>query len=235
MNGITPFSAGLRSKLVSPGCPLCRLARDDDDRCLRTLLREGLSTAGMLDRLVRSGGFCREHAWALQRMEEQGWHDGLTNACYQRVVVAEALASLDAPPSRWWWARSRAKRAMRAAGCPACAQATRSAEISVSLVAKALADGPTLELFAQRRSSFCLPHYRALSAEELPETTRGLLRELQRDQLQRLVNALDGYIRKHHWNVDGAWFPSEEASWKDAAAILSGEPCWRWDDPSTAE
>jgi len=234
MNGITPFSTELKSKLVLPGCPLCRLAREDDDRYLRSLLREGLSSAGMLDRLALSGGFCGEHAWGLQRMEEQKWHDGLTNASYQRAVVAEMLASLDdTPPSRR--ARSRTRRAGSTAVCPACVQRVRAAQIRVSKVAEALADGPTLELFTQRREGFCLPHYRDLSGEELPEPTRRLLQELQRQQLRRLLDDLDGYIRKHHWDVHEPRLPDEETSWKDAVAMLSGQPCSPCHDLSTSE
>jgi len=233
MNGIAPFGAELRSKLALPGCPLCRLAREDDGRYLRNLLREGLSSAGMLDRLVLSGGFCREHAWNLQRMEEQEWRDGLTNASYQRVVVAETLASFDTTSARR--ARSRARRSRPSAACPACAQRVRAAEIAVSKVAEALADRPTLELFTQRREGFCLPHYRALSDEELPETTRRLLRELHRDQLRRLLDDLDGYIRKHHWDVHEPRLPGEETSWKDAVAMLSGQPCSPCHDLSTSE
>ena len=216
------FVAELRRVLAASGCPLCRFEREDDTRYLKSLLHEGLASAGMLERLSRAEGFCREHAWALQSMEERIWHDGLTNASFERVLLAEALASLEElPASRR--GLSRMRQAKPIAQCPACASRARMRQIRAARLADALLDESTTHLFMARQQGLCMPHFRLVWVEEMPDGARGLLRNLQRNQLRRLLGHVDGYIRKHHWDVAEAQLPEEEASWRDAVALLAGD------------
>ena len=216
------FVAELRRVLAAPGCPLCRFEREDDTRSLRSLLREGLASSGMLERLSRAEGFCREHAWALQSLEEQTWHDGLTNASFERVLLADAIASLEElPVSRRGLARMR--QAKPIAQCPACVSRARMRQIRAARLAEALLDESIVRLVTTRQQGLCMPHFRRVWVEEMPIGARRLLRDLQLNQLRQLLGHVDGYIRKHHWDVAEAQLPEEEASWRNAVALLSGD------------
>lgn len=214
------FKAELKRVLAAPGCPLCTLSRDDDERYLRSLLREGLSNAGVLERLSLAGGFCGDHAWALQRMEQSVWHDGLTNACFERPLLADALSSLDELPTK---RRALKKGSSRTAECPACAGRTRMKQIRAAGLAEALLDQGIARLFAERKQGLCMPHFRLVWQEDMPIQARESLRESQRGRLSELLDRLDRYLRKHHWNVTEPQLPEEESSWKDAVSMLSGD------------
>lgn len=60
-----------------PGCPLCRLSQQAERRYLFHLLYENVNDGGTRWHLVRGWGLCPEHAWALQAIEQEHWHDGL--------------------------------------------------------------------------------------------------------------------------------------------------------------
>lgn len=155
-------------------------------------------------------------------MEEQTWHDGLTNACFERLLLAEALSSLDElPTSRR--ALARMKQVRPSAECPACVGRTRMGQIRAASLAQALADESVAHLLMAREQGLCLPHFRLVWVEDMSADVRRLLRDLQRDQLQLLLGHVDGYVRKHHWNVTEAQLPEEEASWRNAVAMLSGD------------
>ena len=214
------FAADLGRVLASPGCPLCTLSRADDERYLGSLLQEGLSNVGLLDRLSLAGGFCAEHAWALQRMEQREWHGGLTNACFERPLLADALSSLDQLPTT----RRALKRASGpVAECPACAARARTERSRAAGLAEALAEGRFAHLYAERPEGLCMPHFCRVWREQMPAQVRESLRETQRRRLQELLERLDRYLWKHKMNVTEAKSPQEVSSWTEAVAMLSGD------------
>jgi len=96
-------------------------------------------------------------------------------------------------------------------------------QIKAAGMAEALADEALAHLFAARERGLCLPHFRLVWAEEMPDQVRQSLREVQHVQLRDLLDRLDRYLWKHHWNVTEPQLPEEEASWTDAVAMLSGD------------
>jgi hypothetical protein len=214
--------AELRRVLGLPGCPLCRLAAEDEDRAVRALLREGLSNNKLLDQLSRAGGFCRRHAWALQRLEEETWRDGLTNACFAQPLLEEALTSLDQLTRP---RRARRKPALPAAadGCPACRSLDSLQAGRALQMAHGVADEEIVASLASRPRGLCLPHFRLVWHETMPDAARSALLAIQRAQLARLVEHLDGYVHTHHMHVADEPSPEERSSWRDAVAALAGE------------
>jgi hypothetical protein len=208
--------------LALPGCPLCRLAHEDEDRALRALLREGSSNARLLGRLARAGGFCRSHAWALQHLEEETWRDGLINASLARPLLQEALDSLETSSTKRRTA-SRPEHATGGAPCPICATLASLQTSRALQLAGGLADEELAHRFAAREQGLCLPHFRLVWGEEMADAVRASLREVQRRQMRRLVEHLDGYLRTHHMHVTDEPSPEERESWRAAVAALSGE------------
>lgn len=96
-------------------------------------------------------------------------------------------------------------------------------QIRVTQLADALADAAFAPLFVARSQGLCMPHFRLVWAVEMQEPVRQSLREVQRRHLRDLLDRLDRYLRKHHWNVTEPRLPEEEASWKDGIAMLSGD------------
>ena len=216
------FRAEMRRVLLGDVCPLCTLRSEDEIRHLYSLLHEGLSNSSFLERLSRSGGFCAEHAWALQRLEEREWHDGLTNASFERPLLADAIEQLDQLPV----SRRAVRRARRTNGqspCPACQGRLSMERIRSASFAEALQDPELAELYGQRKLGLCMPHYRMVWFEEMPDETRRSLSETQRRQLQALLGELDQYLHKHHWHVKEKQLPDEAESWRRAVAVLSGQ------------
>ena len=214
------FVAGLKRALAAPGCPLCTFGRDDDDHYLHSLLREGFSSADLLGRLARSQGLCREHAWALQRLEQSEWHDGLTHAGFEQPLLADARAWLDRLPVE---GRARRRAPKTTGQCPACFARDRTSQGRISAFAEALADEQVTRLYARRAQGLCMPHFRLLWQEEMPGRVRESLREHQRACLQELLERLARYEDKHDYRVTEPPSPEEEASWTDAVAALSGD------------
>jgi len=214
------FAADLGRVLASPGCPLCTLSRADDERYLGSLLQEGLSNVGLLDRLSLAGGFCAEHAWALQRMEQREWHGGLTNACFERPLLAEALAWLDTLPTA---PRAIRKASFEVGECPACASRARMERNRAAGLAEALGENRFAHLYAERPEGLCMPHFRFVWREQMPAQVRESLRVAQRRRLQELLERLDRYLWKHKMNVSEPKSPEEVSSWTEAVAMLSGD------------
>ena len=216
------FRSEMRRALLDEECPLCMLRGEDEVRGLSSLLHEGLSNAPYLERLSQAGGFCSEHAWALQRLEERDWHDGLTNASFERPLLADAIEQVGRLPMTTRAVR-RARRKSTATPCPACEGRARMEEIRASNLAEALQDQEFAELYAQRKLGVCMPHFRMVWVEEMPDEVRRFLAETQRRQLQRLLGELDQYLRKHHCHVKETPLPDEAESWRRAVAMLSGQ------------
>ncbi|MGO8685166.1 MAG: DUF6062 family protein [Thermoleophilia bacterium] len=215
------FSADLHRVLAAPDCPFCQLTALDDERYLRSVLREGLRTQELLQRLSAARGFCPEHAWALQRLERETWHDGLSNAFFAHALLEEALQAVEAlPPTRP--TSTHHQREVATAECPACAARARMQEITAAGFCAALADESFARLFAAREQGLCLPHFRLLWREALPAAVRQLLRDVQRRQLQTLLTNLGGYVNKHRSNVTEEMRPDEAASWRRAVEMLAG-------------
>lgn len=113
-------SVDLELSLRQPGCPICRLRQRSDRRYLFNLLYENVSDGGTRLHLVRGMGLCPEHAWALQAIEHERWHDGLGVAIIYHDLAGRVSADLAGwldknPPSRPGW-RTRLCKQLKRAG-----------------------------------------------------------------------------------------------------------------------
>jgi len=216
------FKSEMRRALLGEECPLCALRREDEIRDLHSLLHEGLSNAWYLKRLSRAGGFCAEHAWALQRLEERDWHDGLTNASFERPLLADAIREIERLPTTTKAVR-RARRELKTTPCPACEARARMESIRASNLAEALLDEELSELYVQRKLGLCMPRFRIVWSVEMPEEARHVLATTQHRQLEALLGELDQYLRKHHLHVKELPLPEEAVGWRRAVAVLSGQ------------
>jgi len=93
----------LRQAFREPGCPICRLRAQVDGRYLFHVLYEGVTDGTIRLHIAQSMGFCLEHAWELQAIEQERWGDGLgVGIIYKDLadwVVQNLSAYLDSNPA----------------------------------------------------------------------------------------------------------------------------------------
>jgi hypothetical protein len=77
-----------------PGCPLCRLRHDSERRYLFGFLWENVNDGAIRKHLVRALGFCPDHAWQLQEIEQTRWNDGLGTAIVYEDLTGRTLKAL---------------------------------------------------------------------------------------------------------------------------------------------
>jgi hypothetical protein len=84
----------LKNAFRAPGCPICRLRRETEDRFFYYLVYENVNDVGTRLHLRRSLGLCPEHAWRLQATEEALWGDGLGNGIIYEDLIRKVLTIL---------------------------------------------------------------------------------------------------------------------------------------------
>jgi len=118
-----------------PGCPICFIVATGMYRYIWFLLYESILDIGLRVRLLKSRGFCHEHAWEVQRIERMEWQDGLGVATlYEHILrnTMEHLEKGEIPPQNWeaqwvawkhrrWPLGKRLAEVLRPHGpCPPC-------------------------------------------------------------------------------------------------------------------
>lgn len=81
----------LRLALKKPGCPLCRLQQDTARRYITGLLHENVNDVTTRTHLAHSLGLCPEHAWQLEAIELDNWHNGLGTTIIYNDLTARVL------------------------------------------------------------------------------------------------------------------------------------------------
>ncbi len=239
--------ANLKHAMREPGCPLCRLQREAEKRYLDNLLWENVNDPATREQWAAGLGFCTRHAWQLQRLEAQRYGDGLGNAILyedllQRVISAlEALAreAIEGPlPFYRRWARSFRPGPSPNANAPdslpglqgrrrcrVCQLGEDTARAYAEWLIEGLEDSDVRAVY-EASDGLCLPHLRmALARAQVraPQVSAWLARDATR-RLQRLLNNLREYIRKHDWNHrHEPMNPQERQAWIRAVAFFAGE------------
>jgi len=88
------ITLGLVLAFREPGCPICRLRTDSVERYLFNLLYENVNDGTTRLHLVRSQGFCANHAWRLQAIEHSNWHDGMGVGIIYEDLTSRVLNTL---------------------------------------------------------------------------------------------------------------------------------------------
>lgn len=196
--------------LKAGGCPMCASVQNSVSRYLYSLLYEFVNDTGLRAKLARSRGFCREHAWQLQKMESSEWGDGMGTAILHEQLLGQWLQELDGASkvlesssrrSGWRKAWGRVLRLVGYAGkhpaedpalqrvtrqhtstepCPVCRIAAQAEEIFAFGLLESISDAGFRKLY-QASEGLCIPHLvQILGANEFGE-----------DHKSKLVTLLD--------------------------------------------
>ncbi|MFQ5596301.1 MAG: DUF6062 family protein [Anaerolineae bacterium] len=234
------------------GCPLCRLRRDSERRYLFGFLWENVNDGSIRKHLVQALGFCPDHAWQLQEIEQTRWSDGLGTAIVYEDLTNRALKALqtyrdtladrrlplrerlrgwvgglvdDRGPARHDRASAQGPADLvPRATCRACDIGDDADRRYVAWLVRDCVESADLHQAYQDSDGLCLPHLRqALAEEGDPEAARFLV-DVAIEHAGNLVEDLSEYIRKHiHEYRREPMSDNERESWIRAVAWFAGE------------
>lgn len=200
----------LLAALDQPGCPLCRIADDAGGRYLCHFLHEFVLDVGIRAKLHRAHGFCREHAWELQRLEAALYHDNMGTATVYEDLARSIARAIRAQAqservAAGWFHRERERtslaRALSPAGpCPACDAAAFKVGYLGELLVRSLPTDDEIRAKFQAGSGLCLPHFRAALGIAASEEERQVLVEVEVEKFETLAAQLDTYARRLTWD-----------------------------------
>ncbi len=224
----------LRDAFAEEGCPICRLCSQAVDRYLSHLLYESVNDPGVRWDIRRSQGFCKEHAWQLQRKGDVLGiaiiHQDVI-AAISRILRREGGYKLCLSPTYWLRkvlpgavseaARQLAKGLAPTGVCPACRQRT---EVELAYLETLLQHYTDPELQALWRTSggLCWPHLQRALPLVRDEAPLRLLIEMELPHFEKLCDELSEFIRRHDYRFGSKGFGSESDSWIRAIAKISG-------------
>lgn len=86
----------LKLAFRQPGCPICRLRQETEERYLFNLLYENVTDGTTRLYWVRGLGFCPHHTWLLQAVAQQQWNDGMGVGMLYEDLTERILNALSA-------------------------------------------------------------------------------------------------------------------------------------------
>lgn len=229
-----PYVADLKGAMAESGCAVCTLTTRSAMRYVDSLLWQMVNEVDVRDELNAARGYCRIHAWMLNR---RGGALGV--AILMRDVVKTVLRATDhvsgsRPQSAWsslWRGSSGADGDLKTmagtlepqAPCPICVQVEKLEERLMLTLLDYLADDPALAAAYRASDGICLPHFRRMLVLSKARHDSTLLLEVQRAVWTRLHEDLSEFIRKIDHRFRGETITPEEAdSWRVALAEISG-------------
>jgi hypothetical protein len=211
-----------------PGCPVCSLSAGSVRRYLDGFFYELVNDPGARDRLLKSRGFCAEHARLLLGTRIA---DALGASIIYRHIVNTILENFPKPssspspnPSKDHARRiGKFIKASDAPGqCPACAHRAAVSDHALDGLSKLLHD-ESLQLAFQGSDGLCFPHLtRLLERVESPEDS-GFLLGLTRNKLEDLQAEMEELIRKNDYRFQSEGITESEGhAWRKAMRMISG-------------
>jgi len=219
---MTPLQHRLRETLALGGCPLCRLAEQDEQAFLQSLTYERILDILTRETLQRARGLCAPHARAWRAVRGCA----LPVALVYRPIIKDLLAQTELQAAQGWFSRSASphqigERLATAAPCPACrvgeATARRYAEVLLRDVGNEEVRAALI-----RGGGLCLPHLRLTLQASGPATGYQALLAAQREAWSALMAELDEFIRKNDYRFQHEALGDERDAWLRALNALVG-------------
>jgi hypothetical protein len=205
----------LKQGLARGMCPLCRVAHKLDAEYMWYFFDEYSGQDWALDKLRRSGGFCREHADMLRAIEV----DGLKSTLGISKVYLDTLEGIGVELERLESGESVAH-----AQCPACANREEGVRKNARYLLEELAENERSHHLFTESSGLCMRHFDLVWEATEVDAERTLILDVQRRAISALLDDLREHIAKHdHLRKDEPKGP-ELDSWLRAMQLTAG---WR--------
>ena len=236
-----PFSLTeieLKHALQGPGCPLCWIGRNAAERYIRHLLWESVNDGDTRWHFITALGYCPEHTLMLASRETEQYGDALgVNILYENLasVVASRLETLDLPKEpevrkgKPFSGKSHKepRNLVPASNCRVCQTADSSMQYTLKTLLEELESAPgDWQPRYAASGSLCLSHLRqCLNAADHYPAPASFLREDTLTRLKRWQEGLQGYVRKHSWDLrDMPLTENERQAWREVLAFFTGKP-----------
>lgn len=205
----------LAQALTGSTCPVCRCIAEATNRFLDNLMYEFVNDDRTRERLRATKGFCREHAWALQKMGDPLGHSILYADLIDSFLIHLGKKGLIGKHN------SAAFVSGKEDHCLACREEKEMEQRYIFGLLRALNDG---EFREQYRSSagLCLTHYQLAERQATDGDLRATLREVQIDCLTKLSAELKEFIRKSDYRNVGEPPGQERDAWIRAVGLWVG-------------
>jgi hypothetical protein len=197
--------SALRNAFRKAVCPICAETILQERRAIHSFLHEGMMSSQARKEFLGAGGFCGRHFWMAKEIEEECWPAGgigvaiLCENLLGRVLEGFPSSGLGEQRNPFgnllWW--RRAVNRSRLQGCTFC-QSNENREKDVIVVLESLCDE---EEFKQmlREGPLCVRHATDALRSWRDAHKRGWLVQLVCEQMERLIDDLREFIRKHDW------------------------------------
>lgn len=191
-------------------CPLCFTVRAYSYEHLKSLLDECVTDPSTREKLFKSKGFCRRHAW-------QGVHQrqSLGMAVIYGSLLDKGLQEISHPPR--FWKSDKAKACLL---CESEAARDRSAAKEFALCWEE--SEPLRKAFGEK-GILCLPHLEKALGQKMGASHRQNLRELGEKALNRLKKELNEFLEKQDYHRSSESLGAEWDAWIRAVRMISGE------------
>lgn len=206
---------------VAKGCPLCHLEADRLQRYLEGILYEFVNDPGVRVELMRSKGFCRNHAHKLLHVEGPR---ALGIAILYRDQVEQFLKTLETlgePPPGHFWEKKRTPPWQGVEPCPACRLQSEQRRRYTEALVGSLGE-ERFHSALEASPGLCVPHF--VSALDLArdQSTREQLIAFEETRLRELEHDLEEFCRKNDYRFRDEGFGKESDSWLRAVRMMVG-------------
>ena len=211
------FAFDIVEALAEPGCALCRVLADFEEREMATFAREGRRVPEARSRFHASGGFCPHHAWLLHSIVARTGK-GMPIADIYGQLVEQDLERLR-------HARTAGPEALaRTGACPACTAADAALDRKADFFVDALKDAGVRSSYADS-DGFCGAHLAAAvaAARDAEPGVGGFLLADRRRRLEQLAHDLAEYDRKRDHRYAHEPKGAEQRAITDVVRLYAGE------------
>ena len=215
-----------------PGCPVCLLSERSVRRYLDGLFYELVNDPGARDSLLKSHGFCVEHAGLLL---ETRIAEALGASIIYKNIVKVILEKFPkpSPPSSPSTIPSSTKERTRlirefirasdpTGRCPACEQREDASDRAMEALKNSL-DDEAIRLAFQDSDGLCFPHLTQLLQRTQGTGTVKFLLGVTQEKLEALQSEMGELIRKNDYRFQSEGITDREGrAWTKAMRMLSG-------------
>lgn len=238
----------LKPALEQPGCPICRIRNQFEEKYLSALLHEYVNDYLTRTHIIASLGYCSKHAWQMGIMERDKYGDAVGNTIIYENLVKVVLQPLNelkkAKPNLphqvfhqfSLWLKRRGKppvesyndpfRLFIRSGCRVCQTGDNAEKNYLMWLLKSVSE-PEPELREQYLASdgLCLYHLRLALQNQTPAVETGIqfLVNQTLETLPKLCLDLREYTDKHAWDRHSEELtPDECLAWVKAIRFFAG-------------
>lgn len=215
MGASDPIVYNLEQALKEGCCPVCHCLAMATARSLTNFLYEFVNDPLTRDRLRTSGGFCRDHSWALQQLGDPLAH----SIIYTDLIdgfCAELQERMAAPRNG-----RPSFPAEKEQTCPVCREESETEKRYVGGLVAAIHESAFREKYREL-GYLCRPHFRAAYSQARDGEVRSFLAAVQLERLSQLSHELKEFIRKSDYRYAGELPGTERDAWIRAVRFWVG-------------